>query len=67
LLNVDVKRQLVDRTALKIALSPTFMPGDFTINSQGGCLLDPQLAKALAGHVAQNVLTEWAYFSCIPH
>jgi CRISP-associated protein Cas1 len=41
-------RPVVDRKILEFALSHTFTPGDFTINSQGGCRLNPQLAKAVA-------------------
>jgi hypothetical protein len=33
---------------LEFALSHTFTPGDFTINSHGGCRLNPQMAKVIA-------------------
>jgi CRISPR-associated protein Cas1 len=42
-------RPLVDREILKFALSNTFTPGDFTINQWGGCRLNPQVAKIVAG------------------
>lgn len=45
-------RPVVDRFILEFALSHTFTPGDFTINKQGGCRLNPQLAKTVAKHVA---------------
>jgi len=45
-------RPVVDQKILEFALGHTFTPGDFTINSQGGCRLNPQLAKTVAGQVA---------------
>lgn len=47
-------RPVVDRKILEFALSHTFSPGDFTINSQGGCRLNPQLAKVIA-HAAGGI------------
>jgi CRISPR-associated protein Cas1 len=44
-------RPVVDREALEFALSHTFAPGDFTINNCGGCRLNPQLAKVVAGRI----------------
>jgi CRISPR-associated protein Cas1 len=44
-------RPIVDRKVLEFALSHTFTPGDFTISSHGGCRLNPQMAKAVAGQV----------------
>jgi CRISP-associated protein Cas1 len=41
-------RPVVDRKILEFALANTFMPGDFTINSKGGCRLNPQMARAVA-------------------
>ena len=46
-------RPVVDQTILEFALSHTFMPGDFTINSKGGCRLNPQMAKIVAGGVSE--------------
>ena len=45
-------RPVVDRKILEFALSHTFTPGDFTINSNGGCRLNPQLAKVVAKKLA---------------
>jgi CRISPR-associated endonuclease Cas1 len=45
-------RPVVDRKILEFALAQTFEPGDFTINSKGGCRLNPQLAKALVTQLA---------------
>jgi CRISPR-associated protein Cas1 len=45
-------RPTVDEQVLGFALSQTFNPGDFTINSWGGCRLNPQLAKVVAGRLA---------------
>lgn len=45
-------RPVVDRKILEFALSHTFTPGDFTINSAGGCRLNPQLAKVVASRLA---------------
>jgi len=47
-------RPEVDRTILEFALSHTFTPGDFTINQQGGCRLNPQMAKVVANTVAST-------------
>jgi len=44
-------RPIVDRKILEFALSHTFTPGDFTINSQGGCRLNPQMARVIAGQI----------------
>ena len=38
-------RPVVDKRVLEFALAHTFTPGDFTINSKGGCRLNPQMAK----------------------
>jgi hypothetical protein len=46
--------QLVDRKILEFALSNTFTPGDFTINSRGACRLNPQLAKAVTNKIAET-------------
>ena len=40
-------RPVVDREILKFAVSNTFAPGDFTISSNGGCRLNPQMAKVV--------------------
>jgi CRISPR-associated protein Cas1 len=45
-------RPEVDRMILGFALANTFTPGDFTINSKGGCRLNPQMAKALVHKVS---------------
>ena len=45
-------RPVVDRMVLEFALSHTFTPGDFTINRRGGCRLNPQMAKVVAGQLA---------------
>jgi CRISP-associated protein Cas1 len=34
------------------ALSQTFCPGDFTINSSGGCRINPQMAKVIANIIS---------------
>lgn len=44
-------RPVVDRKILEFALSNTFTPGDFAINSQGGCRLNPQLAKTVTSQI----------------
>jgi CRISPR-associated protein Cas1 len=49
---MEPMRPVVDRKVLEFSLSHTFTPGDFTINSQGGCRLNPQSAKALANEFA---------------
>jgi CRISPR-associated protein Cas1 len=45
-------RPVVDQAVIEFALSHTFTPGDFTINSQGGCRLNPRMAKVVANKVA---------------
>jgi CRISPR-associated protein Cas1 len=45
-------RPAVDQQILAFAISQTFHGGDFTINSWGGCRLNPQLARAVAGRLA---------------
>jgi CRISPR-associated endonuclease Cas1 len=40
-------RPLVDRHILQFAFAHTFAAGDFTINQNGGCRLNPQMAKAV--------------------
>jgi CRISP-associated protein Cas1 len=45
-------RLSVDRKVLEFAFANTFTPGDFTINSAGGCRLNPQLAKVVASQIA---------------
>jgi CRISPR-associated protein Cas1 len=44
-------RPLVDRKILGFALGHIFTSGDFTINSAGGCRLNPQMAKVVAGQL----------------
>ncbi len=44
-------RPVVDRKILEFALARTFTPGDFTINGQGGCRLNPQLARVVAAKI----------------
>ena len=39
---------------LEFALANTFTPGDFTINSKGGCRLNPQLAKVVAKEIGES-------------
>jgi CRISPR-associated endonuclease Cas1 len=51
---IEPMRPVVDRKVLEFALATTFMPGDFTINTNGGCRLNPQMAKAVAG-LAANI------------
>jgi CRISPR/Cas system-associated endonuclease Cas1 len=46
-------RPVVDRKILEFALAHTFTPGDFTINSKGGCRLNPQMAKAVAREISE--------------
>jgi CRISP-associated protein Cas1 len=45
-------RPAVDEQILAFALSQTFHPGDFTINSSGGCRLNLQLARVVADRLA---------------
>jgi CRISP-associated protein Cas1 len=45
-------RPAVDEQILGFVASQTFHPGDFTINSWGGCRLNPQLAKVVAARLA---------------
>ncbi|HEY1708263.1 MAG TPA: CRISPR-associated endonuclease Cas1 [Rhizomicrobium sp.] len=40
-------RPVVDGIVLKFSLGQTFSPGDFAINEQGGCRLNPNIAKIL--------------------
>ena len=55
-------RPVVDRHILEFALSHTFTPDDFTINSWGGCRLNPQMARVVANQVsdieATSVVTD---------
>jgi CRISPR-associated endonuclease Cas1 len=44
-------RPVVDKNVLQFAMSSTFTPGDFTITQAGGCRLNPQVAKAVAGSI----------------
>jgi len=48
---VEPLRPLADRQVLGLALSHTFTPGDFAINSWGGCRLNPQLARVVANRI----------------
>jgi CRISPR/Cas system-associated endonuclease Cas1 len=43
---------VVDRKILEFVLGHTFSPGDFTINSKGGCRLNPHFAKVLVSRLA---------------
>jgi CRISPR/Cas system-associated endonuclease Cas1 len=45
-------RPAVDQKILAFAISQPFHAGDFTINRLGGCRLNPQLAKVVAGRLA---------------
>jgi hypothetical protein len=49
---MELLRPVVDRRVLEFALSRSFKSGDFTINSKGGCRLNPQMAKVIASQVA---------------
>jgi CRISPR/Cas system-associated endonuclease Cas1 len=49
---MESMRPAVDEQVLAFALSEIFHPGDFTINSWGGCRLNPRLAKVVAGRLA---------------
>jgi hypothetical protein len=42
----------VDRKILEFALSNTLTSGNFTINSQGACRSNPELAKAVISKIA---------------
>lgn len=42
-------RPVVDRKVLEFALSHEFSAGDFLINKVGGCRINPQLARVIAG------------------
>jgi len=44
-------RPVVDRKILEFGMGHTFTPGDFTINQQGGCRLNPQMATAVIKRV----------------
>jgi hypothetical protein len=46
-------RPEIDRVVLEFGLAHTFTPGDFTINKLGGCRLNPQVARAVAGLAAR--------------
>jgi CRISP-associated protein Cas1 len=48
---VESLRPAVDEQILGFAISQTFHPGDFTINSSGGCRLNPQLARVVANRL----------------
>jgi CRISPR-associated endonuclease Cas1 len=45
-------RPVVDEKILGFVAAHTFHPADFTINSWGGCRLNPQLAKVVANKLA---------------
>jgi CRISPR/Cas system-associated endonuclease Cas1 len=45
---MEIFRPLVDARVLKFVLKHAFSAGDFAINSEGVCRLNPQLAKAVA-------------------
>ena len=59
-------RPVVDRAILEFALAHTFAPGDFAINRWGGCRLNPQMAKVVAGRIfgvkADRVVSEFLRF-----
>jgi CRISP-associated protein Cas1 len=44
-------RPLADRAVLKFVAANSFQRGDFTINSSGGCRLNPQLVTALVSNL----------------
>lgn len=44
---IEPLRPIVDRKVLKFSLAHTFKPADFTINRNGGCRLNPQMAGAI--------------------
>lgn len=48
---MEPSRPVVDRKVLEFALAHTFEPGDFTINTKGGCRLNPQMARAVLSHL----------------
>ena len=48
---MESMRPAVDQQILIFALSRTFHPSDFTINRLGGCRLNPQMARVVAGQV----------------
>lgn len=56
-------RPVVDRQILQFALAHSFTPGDFMITKQGGCRLNPQMAKAavkaVSGEAAQPHAIKW--------
>ena len=45
-------RPVVDQRILEFALAHKFTPGDFAINSKGGCRLNPQMAKTVVHGMA---------------
>jgi len=56
---IEPLRPIVDRKILEFVLAHTFMPGDFTINSKGGCRLNPQMARVVAqviGEIEANTV-----------
>jgi CRISPR-associated endonuclease Cas1 len=55
-------RPVVDRKILDFALGHSFTSADFTINRNGGCRLNPQMARVVArevGRVETNVVTSF--------
>jgi hypothetical protein len=44
---------VADRKILEFSHAHTFMPGDFTINSDGGCRLKPQMAKVVVREIGE--------------
>ncbi len=45
-------RPVVDCAILEFALAHAFSPDDFAINRWGGCRLNPQMAKVVAGQIS---------------
>lgn len=45
-------RPVVDRQILQFALSHAFTPWDFTITKEGGCRLNPQMAKLVVAELS---------------
>jgi hypothetical protein len=44
---------VADRKMLKFSLAHTLMPGDFTINGNGGCRLKPKIANVVAREIGE--------------
>jgi CRISPR-associated protein Cas1 len=57
-------RPVGDGKVLEFALANTFGPGDFTISSNGGCRLNPQMARPVARQIREIETNSVDAFMC---